>query len=211
MNADKRRYVFLFFGCLSALIIFLAGAGIVHIDILPITQGSYEVPVDIPIRPEPARFRARTHMPKINEGLASGSIDLATFDPDRDLTKVYDERAWWESEHDRDDTEDDHMMHRSIEVPLRRLIELVSRNGGTLKIQDAYRPSGVHSSRSLHKEGRAVDVTCDQFPLEKLAKLCWAAGFDWVYYETRGGAHIHCSVKRNHSDQLILEANRNRR
>ena len=51
---------------------------------------------------------------------------------------------------------------------------------------------------SLHKEGRAIDVTCDQMPLEELAKLCWISGFDWVYYEARKGKgpHIHCSVRR---------------
>ncbi len=91
-------------------------------------------------------------------------------------------------------------MHHAIETPLRLLIELVHREGGTLEIHDAYRPEGVHNARSLHKEGRALDMTCDELGLERLACLCWAAGFDWVYYEAsaRGGAHVHCSVKRDH-------------
>jgi hypothetical protein len=108
--------------------------------------------------------------------------------------------VWWESDNDVNDCEDDHSVHKSLAGPLSNLVELVSRQGGVLKIQDAYRAHGVHNPRSLHKEGRAVDVTCDEFPLEKLAKLCWSAGFDWVYYEDGpGGAHIHCSVKRQRS------------
>jgi hypothetical protein len=121
------------------------------------------------------------------------------FSPGRDLTFIDDARVWWESDNDDGDNEDDHSIHKSLEIPLRRVIELVAARGATLKVQDAYRPAGIHNPRSLHKEGRAVDLTCDDMPLEDLAKLCWAAGFDWVYYETRGGAHIHCSVKRNSS------------
>ena len=104
-----------------------------------------------------------------------------------------------ETEDDDTDTEDDHSVHRSLEAPLRRLIELVHRRGGILEVHEAYRATGVHNPRSLHTEGRAIDVTCDEFSLEELAKLCWAAGFDWVYYEGGSkvnGPHIHCSVRR---------------
>ena len=84
----------------------------------------------------------------------------------------------------------------SMEIPLRRLIELVDAEGGILKIQDTYRAEGVHNHRSLHKEGRAVDITCDELGLEKLSRLAWSAGFDWVYHEVprNGGAHVHASV-----------------
>ncbi|MFC1452487.1 hypothetical protein ACFLSJ_03985 [Verrucomicrobiota bacterium] len=110
---------------------------------------------------------------------------------------IDDPRVWWESDNDDKDTEDDHSIHRSLEAPLRRLIELVHERGGALEVQDAYRAGGVHNPRSLHKEGRALDVTCDEMSLEDLAKLCWAAGFDWVYHEDRGtGPHVHCSVRR---------------
>ena len=150
------------------------------------------------IRPEPARFPARTHMPDVRESVASGSIDLGTFSPGRSLMYIDDPRVWWESDHDKGDEEDDHTVNVALAAPLRRLIELVSRAGGKLKVQDTYRPTGIHNRRSLHKEGRAIDVTCDGFSLEKLAKLCWVAGFDWVYYESKrgNGAHIHCSVRR---------------
>lgn len=153
-----------------------------------------------PVRPIPSHFPPDTHLPPVNEAEASGSIDLSTFSPGRDLVHVDDDRAWWESDHDKkSDEEDDHTVHASVEIPLRRLIELVSAAGGTLEVHDAYRPTGIHNPRSLHKEGRAIDVTCDEMPMERLAGLCWAAGFDWVFHEAsaRSGAHVHCSVRRD--------------
>ncbi len=150
-----------------------------------------------PVRPEPRRFKARSHLPRVNERIASGAVNPKVFLPKYDLIRIDDNRVWWESDHDRNDTEDDHVVHRALEIPLRRLIELTSRQGGTLKIQDTYRPEGIHARRSLHREGRAADLTCDELGLEKLAKLCWAAGFDWVYFEApkRGGTHVHVSVR----------------
>jgi len=191
----------LILGCVSALFVFVAGLAIVKCNKhrhAPDNQDLRLFPLTEPVRPEPDHFPRDTHIPPITEGLVSVSIHLPTFLPERDLIRVSDRRVWWESDHDNGGSEDDHMMYKSMERPLRRLIELVSRNGGALKVHDIYRPTGTHSVRSLHKEGRAVDVTCDEFSLEKLAKLCWAAGFDWVYYEATGGAgaHVHCSVKR---------------
>jgi hypothetical protein len=152
----------------------------------------------LPVRAAPARFPPDTHLPPHGEGETSGSIDLGTFSAGRDLIYVDDPRVWWESDHDTDDTEDDHTIHVAMEVPLRRLIEAVASRGGTLKVQDTYRPSGLHNPRSLHREGRAIDLTCDELGLEELARLCWASGFDWVYYEATAGlgAHVHCSVRR---------------
>jgi hypothetical protein len=156
-----------------------------------------QVAADAP-RTEPARFPPRSCLPPVRESTACGAIDLDSFSPGRELTWVDDARVWWESDHDTAGEEDDHSMHRVIEAPLRKLVELVCREGGTLEVHDAYRPGGVHSDRSLHREGRALDVTCDQFPLEKLAKLCWVAGFDWVLYErgVKTGPHVHCSMRR---------------
>lgn len=150
-----------------------------------------------PVRAMPERFPARTYLPPHPENVACGTNGCVPFDPARDLVRIEDSRVWWESENDFNDDEDDHVFHRAMETPMRRLIELVSAAGGTLKVQDAYRPEGVHNSRSLHREGRAVDLTCDELGLEQLAKLAWAAGFDWVYHESpkRGGAHIHASVR----------------
>ena len=106
---------------------------------------------------------------------------------------------WWESDNDeaQGDTEDDHLVHYALEESLRRVIELVVQEGGTLEVHDAYRATGVHSPKSLHKQGRAVDLTCDELGLERLAILTWAAGFDWLYHEApkRGGHHVHASVR----------------
>ncbi len=150
------------------------------------------------LRDKPARFKPNSYKPNIKESSASGAIDLPTFSPGKSLVFVDDPRAWWESDNDKNDTEDDHSMYITMEAPLRRLIDLVSERDAILKIQDTYRAAGIHNPRSLHKEGRAIDLTCDKLGLEELAKLCWMAGFDWVYYEAKakGGAHVHCSVRR---------------
>ena len=172
-----------------------------HQPTLTETAQQPKPPVYKPVRPIPKSFRRNTHMPRTSEGDTSGSIDPNKFSAGRDLVYVTDSRVWWESDNDKNDDECDHSMHKSIEAPLRLLIELVCQRGGTLEIQDAYRPCGIHNKKSLHKEGRAIDITCDELGLEKLAELAWGAGFDWVYYEAsaKGGAHVHCSVKRNHT------------
>lgn len=163
------------------------------------SQNSW-TPPDIfkPVRPIPATFRANSKLPAIREGVASGSIHLFPFDPARDLIRVEDSRVWWESDHDdhTGDTEDDHLMHWAMEEPFRRLVELLQQKHpkGVLKVQDAYRPTGIHGLHSLHKQGRALDLTGNNIPLSEIARLAYASGFDWVYYETTGGAHIHASV-----------------
>jgi len=159
------------------------------------------VPSSLAVRPEPTRFAANTHLPDESEGDVSGSRKGGSFSAGRDLIYIDDPRVFWESDHDEKDDECDHSIHRAMEDPLRALFELVCAEGGILEVQDAYRATGVHNTRSLHKEGRAIDLTCDELGLERLAKLCWAAGFDWVYYEAsaKGGAHVHCSVKPDHT------------
>ncbi len=175
------------------------------------------------VRPFPDKFPRRTCMPDIKESEACGAISNSTFSPGRDLVYVDDPRVWWESDFDGEtDDEDDHSMHRAMEPAFRRLIELVAMSNATLRVQEAYRPSSIHSALSLHKEGRALDLTCpdldpsvpktdprdgkqilpSQLSLEILAKLCWAAGFDWVYYEVpkSSGAHLHVSVRRDAAD-----------
>ena len=137
-------------------------------------------------------------MPPVREALVVGFGDTGSFDPSRDLVYVEDPRVWWESDNSLDgDNEDDHLMHRACVEPFRRVVEMVTARGGRLKVHDAYRAAGIHSPRSLHRAGRALDLTCDGISLEELAKICWVSGFDWVYYEAtaRHGAHIHCSVK----------------
>jgi hypothetical protein len=171
------------------------------------------------VRPFPDKFPRRSCMPDVREAEASGAISNSLFSPGRDLVYVEDERVWWESDFDGDaDDECDHSMHHSAEPAFRRLVELVVASNATLRVQEAYRPATIHAPLSLHREGRALDLTCPDLDpacprtdptngkqvlpsplsLEILAKLCWAAGFDWVYYEVPkgGGAHIHASVRR---------------
>lgn len=155
-----------------------------------------------PVRDAPAAFPPDSNLPRGKEIYASGPIELERFDPARDLVRFEDARVWFESDQDGpEDDEDDHLIHRAAEVPLRRLVNLLERRGGKLKVQEAYRAANrnrIHLSSSLHGEGRAVDLTCEGLSLSELAKLSWQAGFDFVLYEVpkRSGVHLHCSVKR---------------
>ncbi len=154
-----------------------------------------------PVRPAPASFPPDSNMPLGKESKNSGSIDLKTFDPKRDLIRFEDRRVWFESDHDKGDVEDDHMINRAVEIPLKRLVNLLEKKGGKLKVQEGYRAADkkkIHMEKSLHREGRAVDITSDGLSLSQLAKLSWQAGFDFVLYEVppRGGQHLHCSMKR---------------
>lgn len=189
-------------GCISAVIMVLVLAIVSSVRGKHSPDNGMGSSLTEPVRTDiPDRIPLGTHWPKETEGRTSGSIDYSTFSPGRDLCYVDDTRVWWESDHDKAEQQidDDHTIHRSMEDPLQRVIELVSRRGGTLEVHSAFRPVGCHGPRSLHKEGRAVDLTCDEMPMEDLAKLCWAAGFDWVYHEKggrAGGPHVHCSVRR---------------
>jgi hypothetical protein len=208
MRLSRKEIIFLTSGCISALIIFIVGTRAHRTEIAALPD-EIVFPIDQPVRELLTRFKPNTCRPDAREGTVSGSIDLETFSSEW-LTRVEDDRIWWESEHDRGDTEDDHVMHPSMEDPLRRLLELVLAEKGSLEVHDAYRPKGIHAPRSLHREGRAIDLTCDDLGLERLAILCWSAGFDWVFYErkARKGAHVHCSVRRepNRSDWIMPES-----
>jgi hypothetical protein len=155
-----------------------------------------------PVRAAPASFPPNSNMPTGKEVNTSGAIHLESFDPQKDLIRFDDPRVWFESDHDTDDTEDDHMIHRAVEIPLKRLVNLVEKRGGKLKVQEAYREAcdkrKIHLETSLHREGRALDLTSEVLGLGDLSKLCWQAGFDFVLYEvpSNGGRHVHCSVKR---------------
>jgi hypothetical protein len=156
-----------------------------------------------PVRPAPKSFPLDSNLPRGKESLASGPIDLKTFSPTNDLIRFEDARVWFESDSDHhSDDEDDHVIHRSVEVPLKRLVNLLEKKGGKLKVHEAYRAAEknkIHLATSLHCEGRAVDLTCEKYDLGEFAKLAWQSGFDFVLYEKprRSGVHLHCSAKRS--------------
>ena len=146
-------------------------------------------------RTEPRHFPRGTHMPPFREDAISGVFNPSLFSPERDLVRIEDKSVWWESDAGAaSQPEDDHLVHRAVEAPFVRLSALVRRSGGRLEVRDAYRPDGIHVPKSLHREGRALDLTSTDITLERLAALCWVAGFDWVYYESRP-EHVHCSVR----------------
>ncbi len=164
----------------------------------PVSEDTTSMPADLtkPARPMPARFPKDTHLPTNSEADVCIAFDPDAFSAEKDLIRIVDTRVWFESDEHANGDEDDHLIHRAMSTPFMRLIELVCQHKGRLKVHDAYRTRGPHCELSLHKEGRAVDLTCEEFSLSHLAKLAWAAGFDWVFYETSGGDHVHCSVRR---------------
>ena len=155
-----------------------------------------------PVREAPASFPPDSNLPRGKEIYASGPIDLDHFSPTNDLVRFEDKRVWFESDYDKVVDEDDHVIHRAVEVPLKRLVNLAEKKRGTLKVHEAYRASEknkIHLASSLHCEGRALDLTSETLNLSELAKLAWQAGFDFVLYEKprKSGVHLHCSVKRS--------------
>lgn len=152
-----------------------------------------------PVREAPAVFPPASNLPPGREIFASGPIDLATFNPTNDLVKFSDRRVAMPTA--SANREAGLLIHRAMEPPLRRLINLVGAAGGRLEIVEAYRPveRGARAT-SLHHEGRAVALTAEQLERgETLAKLAWQAGFDFVLHGVSQDAKpkVHASVRRD--------------
>src|SRR5205823_1766032 len=68
-----------------------------------------------------------------------------------------------------------------------------------LQINAGFDTEGKHGERSIHYEGRALDIQANGKFLQRLAGLAMLAGFDWINSDDSKG-HLHVSVQGGHGD-----------
>jgi hypothetical protein len=93
----------------------------------------------------------------------------------------------------------DHMMTKKVSDKLDALAALVKREwpGVKLRVTEAWDENLEHATRSVHYEGRGVDLTTspiDGTKLGRLARLAVDAGFEWVFFENK--LHVHVSMSK---------------
>jgi hypothetical protein len=96
--------------------------------------------------------------------------------------------------------EDDKRMTKGLKAKLDSLATAVKTEWPErkLRVTEAWSDSSVHAAQSLHREGRAADLTADdkdQLKLGRLARLAVDSGFGWVFYED--DKHVHASVAKD--------------